>query len=254
MTFERRDGESLFKFLNKQTCGSEACRIVASADGRRIITGLVCQICGEPLSGRRLTLKSRTCGKPECARLPGYFAHVERVEAKKARSKFRGYIPLTNGRRALVDPDDHDRIIEHLWRAQRASGSTEHVPWYAMTTIDRKVVSMHALVLGIEDGRLIDHASRNGLDNRRVNLREATHSQNAMNRKRQSNNTSGFKGVTWNKQTERWQVMIQVDRKLERIGFFDTPEDAALAYDAAARIRFGEFARLNFPEPGEQAA
>jgi hypothetical protein len=192
-----------------------------------------------------------TCGRDACYRPPTFFKHQAKIQGLRMLSKFPGHVPLVGGRRALVDPEDFDRVIQFAWNPRRSYTNTS---WYAVASVRHEPLQMHHLVMGVGNDALVDHVNRNGLDNRRANLRFATSSQNAMNRKRQSNNTSGFKGVTWNKLTRQWQAMIQVNHKLERIGFFDNPEDAARAYDAAARMRFGEFARLNFPEQGEQAA
>ncbi len=91
----------------------------------------------------------------------------------------------------------------------------------------------------------IDHVNGNGADNRRANLRIATRSQNGANRGPQKNNTSGYKGVSRDKQ--RWQASITVMGVCHRIGGFDTPEEAAVAYDIRAREVFGEYAKLNLP-------
>jgi len=90
----------------------------------------------------------------------------------------------------------------------------------------------------------IDHRDCDGLNNRWANLREATHSQNAGNKARFKNNTSGFKGVTFNKGCQKFQAQIHFNRKLIYLGLYDTPEAAAAAYAAAAKQQFGEFARV----------
>jgi hypothetical protein len=99
--------------------------------------------------------------------------------------------------------------------------------------------------MGIDDIRRVDHRDQDGLNNRRTNLRVATQSQNLSNRGPQKNNTSGYKGVSLCKATGRWQAIIQYGRKKKRLGRFDTPEQAALAYDKAAVALMGEFAVLN---------
>ena len=88
----------------------------------------------------------------------------------------------------------------------------------------------------------VDHKNRNGLDNRRDNLRLATHGQNLANSKTHSE--SGFKGVEKNK--HRFYASISIDGKTKKLGGYDTPEEAARAYDEAALEQFGEFARINF--------
>lgn len=95
----------------------------------------------------------------------------------------------------------------------------------------------------------VDHANGNPLDNRRENLRIATHQQNTWNRRMSRNNTSGFKGVI-SVHTGRFTAQIGKDSKVYHLGTYDTAEDAAMAYDDAAVEMFGEFAALNFPREG----
>lgn len=90
---------------------------------------------------------------------------------------------------------------------------------------------------------LVDHKDRDGLNNRWVNLRIATLSQNAANAKRYSTNSSGFKGVTYHRGVGRWQAQIKKDGKNFYLGLHDTPETAHAAYVAKAQELFGEFAR-----------
>ena len=91
----------------------------------------------------------------------------------------------------------------------------------------------------------IDHINRDSLDDRWVNLREASNSQNNANKLKQRNSTSGFKGVFRDrrKSTKPWYAQI----KHRSLGAFATAEEAAAAYDAAAAKMYGEFAGLNFP-------
>jgi len=102
---------------------------------------------------------------------------------------------------------------------------------------------MHRFITGWS---YIDHIDGNGLDNRRQNLRPANESTNGANRAISSNNTSGFKGVV--RSRTKWGAVITPSGRKVWLGTFLTPEDAARAYDAAAAVYFGEFARLNFPQ------
>jgi hypothetical protein len=90
---------------------------------------------------------------------------------------------------------------------------------------------------------LIDHINRDPGDNRLCNLREATRSQNAANKKAHSTGRSGLKGASFHKPTGRWQAQIMRDGKKRFLGLFDTAEDAHAAYVVAARAEFAEFAR-----------
>lgn len=110
---------------------------------------------------------------------------------------------------------------------------------------------MHTLITGY---RQTDHVNGNGLDNRRANLREATTAENGRNVPK-LRGVSRFKGVSWHKARSRWQVRIHIAPGNERhLGYFTDEMQAAMAYDAWARICYGEFACLNFPEPGERSA
>ena len=67
-----------------------------------------------------------------------------------------------------------------------------------------------------------------------------------------THNTSGFKGVSFRKDRGKYRAYISINNRIKHLGYYDTPEDAARAYDEAARFYFAEFACVNFPRPGEQ--
>lgn len=90
----------------------------------------------------------------------------------------------------------------------------------------------------------IDHINGNTSDNRIVNLREATNSQNMMNRKLNANSQSGAKGVSFHQGSQRWRARLQLNGKRIHLGDFKNKEAAEIAYEAAAKRHFGEFARL----------
>ena len=103
---------------------------------------------------------------------------------------------------------------------------------------------LHRVILNAPPGVKVDHRNRNTLDNRRENLRLATNKGNCQNRSKMRNNTSGFKGVSWDK--DKWRAVIHTDGKWIRLGRFEDPEIAAHAYDEAAQRFYGEFAAGNF--------
>lgn len=92
----------------------------------------------------------------------------------------------------------------------------------------------------------VDHINGDRLDNRRCNLRVATYQQNSMNQHRTAISSSVYKGVSYRKDTNKFTAYITVNYKKINLGCFRSEQDAALAYDNAARVYFGEFANLNF--------
>lgn len=93
---------------------------------------------------------------------------------------------------------------------------------------------------------LVDHINGNPLDNRRSNLRITDKRGNAQNSAKHKDASSYFKGVTWDKSRRKWMVQIVIDGVRTHLGRFAIEEDAARAYDEAAKQHFGEFARCNF--------
>jgi hypothetical protein len=100
----------------------------------------------------------------------------------------------------------------------------------------------------------VDHIDDDPLNNRRSNLRIASRFQNLGNTRRRADNTSGFKGVSWSNRFRYWVASIGYAGAKRHLGCYPTAEQAAHAYDEAAREMFGEFARVNFPQEGELAA
>ena len=120
----------------------------------------------------------------------------------------------------------------------------------------RKNLQMHNLVIDVPPGMFADHVNHNGLDNRKANLRAATHMQNVWNRRKFSGLTSGgvkrpsrskYKGVDWANDMKRWRARIRVNGKRIYLGSFEDEIEAAKAYDMAAKKFHGDFATLNFP-------
>ena len=163
-------------------------------------------------------------------------------------------IPLSKGFVAVVDESDHVELSEFKWYARYSKSSRS---WYATRTayVDGKRISvqMARQILGLLPGdpRQPDHEDHDSLNNTLDNLRVATRKQNCRNRRRRTDNTSTFKGVSWNKQVSKvgaWRAQIWVNGTNKLIGHFSDPIEAAKAYDARARKEFGEFALTNFPD------
>jgi hypothetical protein len=153
-------------------------------------------------------------------------------------------VPLSRGLVAIVDDADYDLVLAHgPWYADPSDVTfyARHNRWIGRRCTS---VKLHQLLL---DAPLVDHVNGDGLDNRRSNLRPASHVENARNRARRSDNRSGFKGVQ-HRDDGRWRARIQAPTRRIHLGIFPTRIEAAHAYDAAAIELFGEFARLNFPK------
>lgn len=99
--------------------------------------------------------------------------------------------------------------------------------------------------MGKKTGFEIDHINNNGLDNRKKNLRFATHSQNLANARIRKRQASSYRGVYYSKEKKKWRVLIGIDYSIKFVGYFKTQEEAALAYNKKAKEIFGEFACLN---------
>ena len=158
-------------------------------------------------------------------------------------------IALTQGKYAIVDPDDFERLNKHKWFAIKNANT-----FYARRTkrAGKKYVSimMHRQILHSPDHLVVDHINHNGLDNRKANLRLATRSQNNFNRLiiKRKGSSSKYKGVSWNKDSKKWLARIHVNGRYEFLGSFKDEIQAAKAYDKAAKKYHGEFASLNFKE------
>lgn len=156
-------------------------------------------------------------------------------------------IPLTQGLVATIDEADFDLVSQYKWRAIHPSKV-----WYAITSYTsggkRYYIYLHRLLMGTPDGAEVDHRDGDGLNCTRENLRVATSSQNKRNRGKESHNTSGHKGVSWDRVNKKWLSHIQVHGLHINLGRYVEATDAARAYDAGARKHHGEFAKTNFPD------
>ncbi len=154
-------------------------------------------------------------------------------------------IPLTQGQFAIVDAADYDWLSQWKWFASWCSSTKSFYAARNSSPVKGKHhwTPMHRLILGLERGNKMqgDHISRDTLDNRRSNLRVATISQNQMNRPRQRNNTTGFKGVSFHKHSGKYQAHIRLNHKLIYLGLFPNAELSHEAYKVATVKYHGEF-------------
>ncbi len=186
----------------------------------------------------------------------GIPAWLDRICAWPAvwfRKRRYGYsfrkIYLGQGKFTIVEPPDYYRFGSFRWYL-RGNGTQ----FYALTNcivgpMRTTVLALHRIIMNAPAGLLVDHQNGNGLDNRRANLRLATHSQNLCNsRINKSNCSSQFRGVSLFRRRGVWSARIKIRGKSIFLGYFDNEIDAAKAYDRAAIKYHGEFARLNFSE------
>lgn len=166
-------------------------------------------------------------------------------------------VPLTKGYEAIIDDCDAERVLALKWHAAVGKMRSDYQPVYAVHTssrhvVPRAVIGMHKFIMGAPKGVTVDHRDRNGLDNRRHNLRVATYQQNAANQA-ESRGLHGFFGVR--KHGNRFWARIDVGKKpICSAVSYQTAEEAALARDVLAIQHFGEFASLNFPQRIAKAA
>jgi AP2 domain/HNH endonuclease len=158
------------------------------------------------------------------------------------------------GRPYLIDAEDWPRISGFKWSVSSDGGTR----MYVSTRIEGKKIYLHRVLLEAPHDHKVDHRNGNPLDNRKANLRLATHQQNMFNCGKRSTykgkpTASTFKGVTWDKSCGRYRARIKKNGIYHYLGHFDEPRKAALAYDHAALEMFGEFAWTNFTyEEGDQ--
>jgi hypothetical protein len=164
-------------------------------------------------------------------------------------------VPLTLGKFALIDEVDAPKVVQYRWRAIRSSDGQTYYAAACFKDGSGKYrnIYMHRLIMDCPLGMEVDHKERDGLDNRRSNLRVVTTTQNAYNRRIQRDAKTGFIGVTARQRlgTVKYEATIRRGNEgrdgKTYIGMFDTAEEAAIARDKFARELRGEFAKLNFP-------
>jgi hypothetical protein len=154
-------------------------------------------------------------------------------------------IPLTQGQFAKVDDEDFDKFGLMRWHAQWDPDTKTFYACGKTRLPDGKYKfrSLHRLIMNVSDQKIkVDHINHDGLDDQKLNLRTCDNSQNLRNRgSLDSNNTSGYRGVSFYKPNGKWVGKIRVSGRLLHLGYFPDKIDAAEAYAEASKTYFGEF-------------
>ena len=154
-------------------------------------------------------------------------------------------IELSNGAKTTIDDEWYPILSKWKWQCHQSNGKQ-----YAYRKIGRRgseTVFMHRYIKMANARSVVDHINGNGLDNRDENLRTVFPKYNYWNRGPQQNNKTGFKGVSWDTQRKKYMAAISANGRQKNLGRFDAPEEAARAYDAAAKVWHGQYARPNYP-------
>lgn len=152
-----------------------------------------------------------------------------------------GKIALTKNKYALVDDDLVDSLNQWKWRIGGHGYATRALPKQERVNGKQGNIFMHRVIDETPTGQYIDHINHNKLDNRKENLRRVTYSQNCMNKSLQSNNTTGYRGIHWNKKLSKWQVTICIMRKNIYLGIYEDLETAKKVRRDAEEMYFKEF-------------
>ena len=162
----------------------------------------------------------------------------------------------------LIDDEDLESVQEHTWHVIKAPNGKFYVNTHVKHPdggiyesgrnkgrLKGTLLQLHRLIAKAPKGKVVDHINGNPLDNRRENLRIATHKQNSMNRMKTRTHkgkptSSKYQGVSYITSRNRWQARCS----RHQVGYFKEESEAARAYDEKAKELFGEYANLNFPE------
>ena len=150
----------------------------------------------------------------------------------------------SQGVKFFYDPEDEELVRRHTWVLSKRG--------YIITSVNRKKVCLHRMLIPADRGFDIDHINGDKLDNRRCNLRVCTHQQNTFNQKCRCTNTSGYMGVSKHKAANKYEAYINLSARKIYLGLYETAEEAARVRDRAALFYYGEFANLNFKGEGDE--
>ncbi len=155
--------------------------------------------------------------------------------------------------RVILDREDMPFFDRHTWTGSDNGNGIIYVHRKTRKSEGGKPrkIYLHRALMGALKGEFVDHINRNPLDNRKSNLRIASHTINNINRGKNKTwkgrpTSSTYKGVSWNQKMKMWQAYIWCNKRTH-LGYFTEENDAARAYDAKVYELHGEYAYLNFP-------
>lgn len=155
-------------------------------------------------------------------------------------------IPLTRGKSVIVDVEDYHYLNQWKWQCTKHGYAARSISFQKPDkSWSSKTVFMHRVIMQTPEGLFTDHADENKLNNRKVNLRICTRSENQYNKLLRADNKSGRKGINWIKKTSMWVVRVQADKKRQIFGYFKDLEEAKIAHSKAVRLLHGEFAKVD---------
>lgn len=211
-----------------------------------------CVCIGEVGQGGSKKAVAKGTSAPKIGAGKGAYA---KMAAKKLRESYifpepvkdACWIPLSKGKFALVDAADFEKVNAKTWTVL-VSKTVSYALFREQAT--KRTVFLHRWIMDVSDeSMLVDHINFNGLDCRKQNMRVCSKSENNRHsRKWRTPTYSKFKGVSFDSRYRaKWSAQLHTGGKKIYLGRFQTEELAAQTYDSAAKLHFGEFARLNFP-------
>lgn len=152
-------------------------------------------------------------------------------------------IPLTQGLFAIVDEEDFDQLNLYKWYAsKRSNGGYVAMRDERKRGVYHRHIYMHREIMKTPSDQMTDHRNGDGLNNQKCNLRNCSRKENQRNKRRMSSlNSSGVRGIFWEKSCNRWRAQISIDNKNKHLGVFKSKEDAQAVYIEASKSIYGEF-------------
>lgn len=152
------------------------------------------------------------------------------------------------GYNTFIDDEDYEKVTRYTWYINRKEEKLKNKIYYECKIKDctgRHTIRLHRIIMNLQtgDGKIVDHINGDTLDNRKSNLRICTNKENVRNQKKSRKNTSGYKGVSFNKRDRKYQAHIRVDGRKKGLGYYNTAQEAHAAYCEASKKYHGEFGR-----------